>query len=146
MMVRLRSAAESDAPAIRKLIWQAHINPMSLNWKRFVVAADQQERIIGCVQIKSHYDGTNELASLVVRPEFRGQGIARILIEQLLIDAPSPLYLTCRSSLKQLYEKFGFSVLPPQKMPPYFYRLWRLVRILTLFFRRSETMLVMVRA
>jgi amino-acid N-acetyltransferase len=145
-MVRLRSAAESDAPAIRKLIWQAHINPMSLNWKRFVVAVDQQDRIIGCVQIKSHYDGTSELASLVVRPEYRGQGIARILIERLLLDAPSPLYLTCRSSLKHLYEKFGFSVLLPEEMPPYFYRLWRLVRILTFLFRRSEAMLVMVRA
>jgi N-acetylglutamate synthase-like GNAT family acetyltransferase len=144
-MVRLRSATESDAPAIRKLIWQARINPMSLNWKRFVVAVDQQEKIIGCVQIKSHYDGTNELASLVVQPEHRGQGIARMLIEQMLIDPPNPLYLTCRSSLEHLYEKFGFSVLPPERMPPYFYRLWRLVRILTFLSRRSEMMLVMVR-
>jgi hypothetical protein len=33
------------------------------------------------------------------------------LIEHLLADAPRPVYLTCRSSLGKLYEKFGFRAL-----------------------------------
>jgi N-acetylglutamate synthase-like GNAT family acetyltransferase len=144
-MHRLRPATKADAPAIRKLIWQAHINPMDLNWKHFSVADDAYGRLAGCIQIKSHADGSHELASLVIRPDQRGKGIARALIEHILSNAPSPLYLTCRSSLQPLYEKFGFSVVEPQQMTPYFYRLWRFVRILTLLFNRNETMLVMVR-
>jgi amino-acid N-acetyltransferase len=144
-MYRLRPAKRNDAPAIRKLIWQAHINPMGLNWKRFVVAVDSNENLIGCVQSKRHADGTNELASLAVVPEYRGKGIARVLIEHILIDAPSPIYLTCRSSLKPMYEKFGFSVLPPEQMTPYFHRLWVLVRVFSFLFKRDEMMLVMVR-
>jgi N-acetylglutamate synthase-like GNAT family acetyltransferase len=143
-MFRLRPAVKVDAPAIRKLIWQAHINPMSLDWERFIVAVNEQDQVIGCAQIKPHYDGTHELASIAVQPEQRCRGIARALIEQLLSDSPRPLYLTCRSSLQPLYEKFGFRVLAPQEMTTYFHRLWRFVRIWTLLSRRTETMLVMV--
>jgi N-acetylglutamate synthase-like GNAT family acetyltransferase len=143
-MFRLRPAVKVDAPAIRRLIWQAHINPMSLDWERFIVAVNEQDQVIGCAQIKPHHDGTSELASIVVQPEQRGRGIARALIEQFLSNSPRPLYLTCRSSLRPFYEKFGFRVLVPQEMPPYLNRLWRFVRVLTFLFRRAETMLVMV--
>jgi N-acetylglutamate synthase-like GNAT family acetyltransferase len=143
-MLRLRPAMKVDAPAIRRLIWQAHINPMSLNWKRFTVAINEQNQVIGCAQIKPHYDGTFELASIAVQPEQRCRGIARALIEHLLTDSPRPLYLTCRSSLQPLYEKFGFRVVSLPEMTPYFHRLWHFVRLLTFLSRRAETMLVMV--
>jgi N-acetylglutamate synthase-like GNAT family acetyltransferase len=140
----LRPAQKTDAPAIRKLIWQAHINPMQINWQRFIVAVDEHDRVTGCAQVKTHRDGTHELASLVVDPQQRGSGIARVLIEYWLARAPRPLYLTCRSSLQPLYEKFGFRVQSPAEMTPYFYRLHRLVRAFTFLGRRSEGMLVMV--
>jgi N-acetylglutamate synthase-like GNAT family acetyltransferase len=141
---QLRPAVKADAPAIHKLIWQAHINPMGLHWARFIVAVNQHDEVIGCAQIKLHRDGSRELASLAVHPNQRSQGIGRALIEQLLTVAPRPLYLTCRSSLRSLYEKFGFSVQAPEQMTPYFSRLHKLVQILTSLFRRNESMLVMV--
>jgi amino-acid N-acetyltransferase len=140
----LRPAQKSDAPAIRKLIWQAHINPMQLNWQRFIVAVDEHDRVTGCAQVKSHRDGTHELASLVVAPQQRGSGIARMLIEYWLARTSRPLYLTCRSSLQPLYEKFGFRIQSSVEMTPYFYRLHRLVQAFTFLTRRSEGMLVMV--
>jgi len=141
---RLRPAVSVDAPAIRKLIWQAHINPLNLNWLRFTVAVNQKDEVIGCVQIKPHSDGTRELASLAVHPHWRGQGIGRALIEHTLRNNQRPLYLTCRSSLKPLYEKFGFSMQSPEEMTPYFYRLHRLMEFATRLFRREERMLVMI--
>ena len=42
-----------------------------------------QGEVIGCAQIKPHRDGSRELASLVVHPDYRGQGIARRMIQYL---------------------------------------------------------------
>lgn len=107
---------------------------MGLHWSRFVLAVDDEGKMIGCAQIKSHSDGTHELASLAVIPEWRGKGVARRLIEYLVqahfqTSPHEPLYLTCRGSLGPLYEHFGFRRLNPPEMPTYFRRIHRLVQI-----------------
>ena len=84
---------------------------MALDWRRFLVAVDEQDRVIGCGQVKPHADGTRELASLAVIPELQRQGIGKSIAEQLLAENPLPLYLTCRASLQTYYEKFGFQVM-----------------------------------
>ena len=53
-MFTLRSATAADFPAIRKLIWQVGINPIGLDWRRFVLAVDEEGRLLGCGQIKPH--------------------------------------------------------------------------------------------
>ncbi|HEX9090031.1 MAG TPA: GNAT family N-acetyltransferase, partial [Anaerolineales bacterium] len=73
----LRPAMADDAPAIRQIISAVHINPLSLDWQRFVIATDGQGRLVGCGQVKTHRDGSLELASVAVQPEWRGRGIAR---------------------------------------------------------------------
>jgi len=118
---------------------------MDLQWRHFWVAVDVNGRVIGCCQVKTHGDGSRELASLVVIPDYRGKGIARALIEKNLDENQPPLYLTCRASLQSLYEKFGFAVLPPAQMPPYFRRIWWLFSRTHRLFPRSEGLLVMVR-
>jgi predicted N-acetyltransferase YhbS len=84
-----------------------------------------------------------ELASLVVHPSHRHQGIARVLIQNLLSDSPRPIYLTCRSGLKELYEKFDFQNLDVDDMPIYYHRMKRLVDIFVQLTHRNETLLVM---
>ena len=128
-MFQLRPARKEDAAAIRRLIYQVGINPTGLDWRRFVLAVDPHDRMAGCAQVKPHRDGTRELASLAVQPAYRGQGVARRLIEHLLARTPSPLYLTCRSTLQPFYEKFGFQVVSPQELPPYFRRIARLAAL-----------------
>lgn len=63
------------------------------------------------------------MASIVVDPAERGRGLARILIEHLLAENRTEyqgtIYLTCRSSLGEMYEKFGFQRIKPSDMPPY---------------------------
>ena len=116
----LKHAEETDSSAIRALIQAARINPIGLNWRRFVIALDSQGEIIGCGQVKPHRDGSNELASIAVTPAWRGRGVARAIIERLLAENPGPLYLTCRASLGPFYERFGFAQAAPQELPLYF--------------------------
>jgi N-acetylglutamate synthase-like GNAT family acetyltransferase len=139
-----RPARIDEKDDIRRLVYSSRINPFGLDWKRFLVATTGEGEIIGCVQIKSHYDGTSELASLAVYPGWRSKGIARSLITRLLDGAPRPLYLTCRSGLLDFYQKFGFQVLNSDELHPYFHRLKCLA---DLFFSstRHESLLVMSR-
>jgi N-acetylglutamate synthase-like GNAT family acetyltransferase len=158
----LRPAAEADFPEIKALIRQVRINPTGLDWRRFTVAViapvppapaplangieaevARPGRMIGCGQLKPVPGGLTELASLAVRPAYRHQGIARALIEHLLANAPRPVYLTCRSSLGKLYEKFGFRVLEADETPLYYRRLQRLAGVFMELTRQNETLYVM---
>jgi len=115
---------------------------MDLNWKHFIVAETDEGSFIGCVQLKRHKDGSVELASLAVEDGYRGQGVARALIEQLLAQAPRPLYLMCRHELGVFYEPFGFRVIDADEMPPYFRRMLRVIRVMV-FLARREGPLIM---
>jgi N-acetylglutamate synthase-like GNAT family acetyltransferase len=121
----------------------SRINPTGLDWKRFIVAVNEQDEMIGCGQVKPHAAGILELASLAVYPAYRGRGVARAIIEYLLQHNPRPLYLMCASSLEPFYEKFGFRRLAYEDMPPYFQRIVRLAGLLTSLARRQEGLLVM---
>ena len=139
----LRPAKESESAQIRDLIRLVGINPMGLDWKRFVVAVNERDEVIGCGQLKPHGKEILELASIAVVPEQRGQGIARAVIEHLLKDSPRPLYLTCVSSNGPLYEKFGFVSLSQEEMPRYYQRLRKLAMALMHLSNRSDELLVM---
>jgi N-acetylglutamate synthase-like GNAT family acetyltransferase len=139
----LRRATAADKRTIHQIISQVHINPMGLDWRHFILAVDGKDNIIGCGQLKPHYDGSVEISSIAVLPEWRGKGVARRVIEYLLAQHPGQLYLTCRSELGPLYRKFGFEVVGYAEMPPYFKRLSRFVALINRLSRRSITMLVM---
>jgi len=126
----LRPALESDASNIHDLIHRVGINPLDLDWRHFVIAASADSRFMGCAQLKQHRDGSFELASLAVQQEYRGQGVARAIIEHFLVHSPRPLFLMCQPALTPFYEKFGFQVIQLDAMPPYFRRILRLVRAL----------------
>ena len=138
----LRPASASDFPAIKTLVWGARINPTKLDWRRFTIAALETD-VIGCVQLKPVPRDLIELASLVVHPNYRGQGIGRALVEHLLDKASRPLFLTCRSGLGKLYEKFGFRALEREEMPIYYRRLHGLAGKFMELVRQNETLLVM---
>lgn len=126
----IRPAEESEFPRIRALIYAVKINPLNLDWRRFIVAVAPDGALIGCGQVKPHRDGSRELASLAVVPEWRERGVARQIIETLLVAYPGELYLTCRGRLGPFYEKFGFQVVSETEMPPYFRKISRLSRLL----------------
>ncbi len=141
--ITLRRATALDAGAIRHITSAVHNNPMGLNWQHFVIATDQLGGLVGCGQVKLHRDGSQELASIAVQPGWRGNGIARSIIEQLLSEHPGTIYLTCRSELGPLYQRFGFRAVQFSEMSPYFRRLKRLVALFTKLTHQPDRMLVM---
>jgi N-acetylglutamate synthase-like GNAT family acetyltransferase len=139
----LQAAQAGDFPAIRTLIHEVGINPMGLDWRRFILAVDPKGTMIGCGQVKPHADGSLELASIAVRPDWRQRGIASAIIQYLLDTHPRPLFLTCRSELGSFYETFGFKEINADQMPAYFQRIFRLVGFMRRLKVIPHTLLVM---
>ena len=139
----LRPALESESAQIKNLINLVGINPMGLDWKRFIVAVNDSGQVVGCGQIKPHGVDIRELASIAVDPEYQGNGIARAVIEQLLLTTPRPVYLMCMSKMRDLYGKFGFKAIPYEEMPRYFQRIAAVFRIADVVRRGGEELLVM---
>lgn len=124
----LRPAALDDEKNIKDLIHQSHLNPMNLDWERFIVA-EEEGQFVGCVQLKPHKDGARELASLAVIKERRESGIGAMLVKAIVEQNPGELYLMCEGSLTGYYQRFGFEEIGPEVMPRSFKTLYRAARI-----------------
>lgn len=143
MEYEIRPAKDSESAQIRNLIHLVGINPTGLDWKRFLVAVNASGEVIGCGQIKPHGSDVLEMASIAVHPNHRGQGLARRIIEQLLVDSPRPLYLMCVEHNGPMYEKFGFRAIDNSEMPKYFQRIKKLFVVAKAMQRTDEDLLVM---
>lgn len=145
--VIIRPATVADASAIRTIIRAARLNPFGLDWQRFLVA-EADGRVIGTGQVKSHSDGSRELSSIAVIPEWRGQGIASAIITAMLARETGTLHLMCRSSLEPFYAAFGFRRIEwpefPQSLRP-FARIIRLLYPLTFLIERDGGHLCVMR-
>ena len=145
---RLREAQAADQKMIRRIVRQARINPFGIYWSNFLIA-EVDGRIAGIGQIKVHGDGSRELASIAVRPEFQHQGIARAIIESLLTGEEGILFLTCLRKMEGFYQPFGFRRATGAELSPDMARLDRLnqwfSRIATLVTSRPVGGIVMRR-
>lgn len=143
--VHLRPAVQTDTATIHRMVHGANINPLDLDWRRFLVAEAEGGEVVGCGQIKLHRDGSRELASIVVDEGWRGRGVARALIDRLMHEAAPPLWLTCRSGLAALYARFGFRLVgPDETQPTYFRRLRRVAAAVGMLAGSGESLAVMV--
>lgn len=127
--MQIRSATPADQKIIERIIRDAGINPMALDWRRFLIA-EENGQVIGIGQVKPHSDGSRELASIAVIPECRGQGIASAIIRALLEKERGEIYLLCRNELESFYARFGFRKIGRDEMPPYFRRITRVLDFL----------------
>ncbi len=131
MSVPIRPAITTDRQAILDLMRSGDPNRINLQPRCFLVAetgnatasADPTANtIIGIGQVKRHWDGTPELASLVVAEAYRNQGIGGAIV-QALIDrhfahhADEALYLFCLSTLEPYYQRFGFRRVARVQLP-----------------------------
>lgn len=102
------------------MVFAERLNPLGLAWQRFLVAEAGGE-IVGCVQTKAH-GGAIELASLVVAPGWRQQGLGRRLIGLIQQQTGPPLWLTCRVALVPFYRQFGFEEVDTKEEKPLYFR------------------------
>jgi amino-acid N-acetyltransferase len=113
---KLRSATPQDIRPIRRLVWQARLDPTQLRWQQFWII-EQDEAVIACGQLRCH--GTvQELGSLVVDMKQRHQGLGSYLVQHLIQQSTRPLYLECLGkNLEQYYHRFGFVPISWQELP-----------------------------
>lgn len=143
--IEIRPARAEDQARINDLVRSARLNPLRLDWNNFVVAEEQDGEVVACGQIRTHRDGTQELASIVVDEGWRGRGLARAVIERLMDRAGRPLWLMCRSGLAPLYDRFGFEEVGPQDdQPTYFRRVRGLASVYHLLAGTGEHLSIMV--
>ena len=142
--VVFRSASSDDLPFIRGMIREERLNPLGLDWKRFMVGEDEVGDIVACGQVKAHADGSRELASLVVRGPWRGSGLGSKIIELLQSSSNPPLWLTCRSTLIPFYIRSSFhEVEDKSAMPRYFRWASRLMNVFLKAVGRDDYLAVM---
>ena len=124
------------------MIRAAGLNPISLGWPNFLVAEDGGD-IVGIGQVKTHRDGSRELASIAVVPSRQGDGIGSSVINALLDrHGGGVLFLTCQRAMQGYYERFGFRRIPRKEFPRYFARLMPLANA---FARLARTEIIVMR-
>jgi len=142
MPYTIRPATQADQPTIRRMIRQAGINPMNLKWPNFLVA-EENRAIIGIGQVKTHGDGSRELASMAVVAERQGEGIGGAIIKALIAgQGDRVLHLTCRRQLEGYYQRFGFQRIERPDHSAYFARLLPLINV---FARLAGTEIILMR-
>jgi amino-acid N-acetyltransferase len=143
----IRLARAADQEAIRVLVRSERLNPTKLNWENFrVVEADG--RLVGAAQIRHHGDGSRELGSLVVAPEWRGLGLATALIGALLGGMEGPVHMITNVIFAPHYRRWGFVPIKPGAAPPairFNYWLGCLARVISWLKRLPPRRLVVLR-
>lgn len=140
----IRPARQEDQETIVSFIQQAKLNPRNLHWQNFLIAEDDS-RIIGIRQVKTYKQGTREVASGFVLPEYRRQGISARLMNELLAREKGPLYTMVNEKRAPYYEKFGFRREPVDRLPADFrseYRLGRIVTTLMSLFSKERVHII----
>jgi amino-acid N-acetyltransferase len=130
MNITIRPARPEDQETIVSYVRQAKINPRNLHWENFLVA-EENGKLIGMRQVKVHKQGTREVGSGFVLPEYRRQGISAHLMNEILSREQGVLYLMCRDQRAPYYEQFGFQPVGVDQLPADFYKEYRLGRIVT---------------
>jgi N-acetylglutamate synthase-like GNAT family acetyltransferase len=130
MAITIRPARQGDQGTIVSLIRQAKLNPRNLHWQNFLVA-EEKGQMLGIRQVKVYPDGTREVASGFVLPEYRRQGISAQLMKALLTRETGPLYTMVNEKRSPYYEQFGFRRVELSQLPADFRKEYRIGRIVT---------------
>ncbi|MCL4506064.1 MAG: GNAT family N-acetyltransferase [Chloroflexi bacterium] len=143
--MQIRPATPMEQAEIGKMVRAAQLNPFNVRWENFRVAV-QDGCIVGIGQLRPHSDGSRELASLAVAPEFRGYGIGRQIVNALMAEQRPPIYLFCEDELERYYARFGFRLIDnPNTLPAPLARLFRagsVVKRIDVLLGRSKARLI----
>ncbi len=145
--LHIRQACATDQDAIRAMVRSERLNPAKLYHENFYVA-EAGGSLVGAAQMRRHDDGGRELGSLVVQPDWRGQGIAGALIDALLSGLDRPAYMITDAKFAHHYLRWGFVVIAAGAAPRsirFNYAMGRLARVISWFKRLPRKHLVVLR-
>ncbi|MFE8071099.1 GNAT family N-acetyltransferase [Marinobacteraceae bacterium S3BR75-40.1] len=74
----------------------------------------KERETVGAVRLKPVENG-HWLTGLFIHPEHRGKGLARELLQTVLLHHGGPVWLFCEPGLNALYERVGFA--PAASLP-----------------------------
>jgi GNAT superfamily N-acetyltransferase len=91
-----------------------------------LLLVEHEGRVAGCVALRALEPGICEMKRLYLRPQYRKQGIGRMLVEAILMEARSIGYRgmrldTIEPKMKDavaLYQRLGFREIPPYRRNP----------------------------
>jgi N-acetylglutamate synthase-like GNAT family acetyltransferase len=127
---KLRDATAADEKAIRELVLGAKLNPRNLDPSRFVVA-EVGDGIAGAAQLRRHSDGALELASIVVRDDLRGAGVASAMVDRLLTGEEAEVFVLVDRPYREHFGRWGFEEVPPATLPRSVKLNYRIGRVVT---------------
>lgn len=103
------SPRQSDRWTILQTLLRESLNPLSADLKNFAVARAPNDDLAAFGQIKPLDADTLELSSLVVLPAYRGRGLGRAVVAELLRRAEGrPVFLITVRKRRQFYVRCGF--------------------------------------
>ncbi len=112
----LREATESDRPAINAIYATLGFMPWDPGQDQLLVAV-AADRLVGCGRLH-RYEGAVELGGMYVHPDFRGQAIARKILESLVdLLGAEVCYCIPFDHLVPFYEQFGFVACSEESLP-----------------------------
>jgi amino-acid N-acetyltransferase len=130
--LNIRPARVGDVPAIyelirtfadRKLMIRRSMGELYESIREFIVAVDDEDRIIGCVALHVFWDDLGELKCLAVAEEAQGRGIGRQLIDSCW-EAARELELDTIFALTyaiEFFERGGFHQIDKAELP---HKIW----------------------
>jgi amino-acid N-acetyltransferase len=131
--VKIRPAHIRDAEAICSLVnYYAERGRMlhrSLEstyeaLREFHVAEDAAGVVVGCVAVDLFWSDLAEVKSLAIAPDFRGQGIGRLLVEAAIADARElgAARLFALTYEEEFFHRLGFERIDRETLPE---KVWR---------------------
>jgi amino-acid N-acetyltransferase len=95
------------------------VEHLSRNFREFVVAVDDQERVVGCAALRVYNETLAEVGSLAVAESAHGQGVGRKLVERVLDEARAlGLKTVFALTLQELFfHRLGFRTVQKEMFP-----------------------------